>query len=89
VASLYDRAWSLDEVADLYHADIKDFTRPYFTSCSRLPDINSQPNVSRQVSANLGVPPVVFSLAVGSRPPGPSRSLTCPSRIHSSAAMGV
>jgi hypothetical protein len=60
----------MDEIADLYNANLKDFTRPYFTSPPQLPDIILGPNVTRQVSANLGVPPIIFSLVVGSPPPG-------------------
>jgi len=71
-ASLYDRALDVNEVADLYRADLlgKDFARPYFTTAASLPAAALGATCTRTLTAVLGAAPLAFSIAGGALPPG-------------------
>ena len=68
--SIYDRALTADEIFDLFQADLKDFSRPYFTSPLKFPPLILGTNFTEQFSTKLGMAPIVFSLRDGSFPPG-------------------
>ncbi len=70
--AIYDRALSADELAGVYNADFlgRNFSQPYFTSSSRLPDGVRGANYARQLTTILGRPPIRFSLSEGVLPPG-------------------
>lgn len=76
--AMYNRALTVNEVADLYNADFlgKNISQPYFTSPSRLSDVASGANYSQQLTTILGAPPVLFSLSAGVVPPGMTLSST-------------
>jgi hypothetical protein len=70
--ALYDRALTANEMADLHRADFtgKDFTRPYFTTPSRLPDTAIGRPYTQRLTTTLGAAPVTFALSGGAPPPG-------------------
>jgi hypothetical protein len=75
--SIYNRALTLYEIADIYNADRlgKIVTEPYFTSPSQLPDAVLGASYSFQLTAVLGAAPLTFS-SVGALPPSISLSTT-------------
>jgi hypothetical protein len=76
--AIYNRALTINEVLDIYNADFtgKDFTRPYFTSPSPLPDVSPGASYSEQLMTVLGTAPISFSLSAGALPPGIALSPT-------------
>lgn len=62
--ALYNRALSAEEVFGIYNADFlgKNFSQPYFTSPSQLPDGVLGANYTLQLATILGTPPMSFSL---------------------------
>ncbi len=70
--SLYSRALTVDEIVDIYHADVvgKNVTQPYFTSSSQLPNVALGASYTQQLTTILGRGPISFSLAAGMLPPG-------------------
>ena len=68
--SFYDRALTADEIFDLFKADLKDFSRPYFTSPLKFPPLIVGTTFTEQLSTKLGVAPIVFALQDGSLPSG-------------------
>ena len=70
--TIYNRALTANEIFSIYNADFlgKDFTRPYFTSPSQLPDVALGADYTQQLTTILGTAPVSFSLSAGVLPPG-------------------
>jgi Concanavalin A-like lectin/glucanases superfamily/Divergent InlB B-repeat domain/Immunoglobulin I-set domain len=70
--ALYNRALTADEVLSMYNADFlgKNFSQPYFTSPSQLPDGVLGTNYTQQLATILGTPPISFSLMEGLLPIG-------------------
>src|SRR5262249_3589912 len=74
-ASIYNRALTLYEIADIYSADRlgKIVAQPYFTSPSQLPDAVLGASYSFPLTAVLGTAPLTFS-STTPLPPGISLS---------------
>jgi hypothetical protein len=74
--AIYNRALTLNEVADIYNADFvgKNITAPYFTTPSPLPDVALGATFSQQLTTILGTPPISLSLSAGQVPPVPLSS---------------
>jgi hypothetical protein len=70
--ALYNRALTADEILSIYNADFlgKNFSQPYFTSPSQLPDAVLGVNYSQQLTTLFGNTPVIFSLSEGLLPVG-------------------
>jgi hypothetical protein len=70
--ALYNRALTADEVLSISNADFlgKNFSQPYFTSPSQLPDGALGTNYTQQLATILGTPPISFSLVEGLLPHG-------------------
>ncbi len=70
--AIYNRALTLNEVADIYNADFvgKNLSQPYFTSPSQLPAVALDASYTQQLTTILGKLPVSFSLSAGALPPG-------------------
>jgi hypothetical protein len=70
--SIYNRALTADEIFAIYNADFlgKDFTRPYFTLPSQLPDVVLGADYTQQLTTVFGTAPINFSLSSGMLPPG-------------------
>jgi hypothetical protein len=70
--SLYNRALTPNEIADIYNANRlgKDVTRPYFTSPSLLPGATRVVGYSQTLTTVMSTAPVVFLLTSGALPPG-------------------
>jgi hypothetical protein len=70
--TIYNRALTAKEIFSIYNADFvgKDFTRPYFTSPSQLPDVVLGASYTQQLTTILGTPPIGFSISAGAPPPG-------------------
>jgi hypothetical protein len=70
--TIYNRALRVDEVFSIYNVDFlgKDFTAPYFTSSSKLPDVVLGASYTNQLTTILGTQPIIFSVSAGALPPG-------------------
>jgi len=69
---LYNRALTADEIFSIFEADFlgKNFTQPYFTSPSELPDAAAGVPYSHGFATTLGVAPISFSKSAGTLPSG-------------------
>jgi hypothetical protein len=76
--SLYNRALTANEVLGIYNADFvgKNFSQPYFTSLSKLPDVILGANYAQPLTTILGTSPIGFSLTAGLLPAGVTVSPT-------------
>src|SRR5262249_22498458 len=85
--SIYNRALTLDEIADIYNADRlgKIVAQPYFTSPCLLSDAVLGASYAFRLTAVLGTAPLTFS-SVGALPPGISVSTA--GIVSSSAPLG-
>ena len=86
--SIYNRALTSNEIADINNADRlgKIVTQPYFTSPSQLPDAVLGASYSFKLTAVLGAAPLTFS-SVGPLPPG--ISLSAAGVLSSSSPLSV
>ena len=67
--TIYNRALTLIEIFNIYaDAKGKDFTHPYFTSPSPLPDASLGVSYTQQLTIKLGTAPIRFSLSRGTPP---------------------
>jgi hypothetical protein len=75
--SIYNRALTSTEIADIYNAERlgKITTQPYFTSPSQLPDAVLGASYSFKLTAILGTAPLTFS-SIGPLPPDINLSAT-------------
>jgi Concanavalin A-like lectin/glucanases superfamily/Divergent InlB B-repeat domain/Putative Ig domain/Immunoglobulin I-set domain len=86
--SIYNRALTSNEIADISNADRlgKSVTQPYFTSSSQLPDAVLGASYSFKLTAVLGAAPLTFS-STGPLPP--AISLSAAGVVSSSSPLGV
>jgi hypothetical protein len=76
--SLYNRALTGNEIADIYNADSlgKNVMQPYFSSPAQLPNGFIKTGYTQQIMTILGTAPVGFSLSESALPPGMTLSAT-------------
>jgi hypothetical protein len=70
--AFYNRALTAEDILSIYNADFlgKNFSQPYFTSPSQLPDGVLGADYTQQLTTILVTPPVSFSMSEGLMPPG-------------------